>query len=101
MKDLLIPVGCNELLDFVRRCHSATPQPAPFIVSSTITIALWRVISPAHQRSIRPREVHTSQLASAHEPALRYIQYSHRRMVIKLNLSISFRCLREAREHLR
>jgi hypothetical protein len=34
MKDKLIPVGWNELLDFVRRDHSSSPDPLLLILSS-------------------------------------------------------------------
>jgi hypothetical protein len=55
MKGKLIPVGCNELLDFVRRGHSAPPDLSRVIVSFTTPTAAWRFISPKYQLPILER----------------------------------------------
>jgi hypothetical protein len=44
MKGKLIPVGCNEWLDFVRRDHAASPGLSLLIVSFNIRTAAWRFI---------------------------------------------------------
>jgi hypothetical protein len=55
MKEMLTPVGCNELLDFVRLYHSASPDLSPLILSFTSPAAAWRFIRPNHQGSILAR----------------------------------------------
>ena len=44
MKAMLIPVGFNELLDFVRHDHFAFPDLSRFIVSFTAPAAAGRFI---------------------------------------------------------
>jgi hypothetical protein len=51
MKAMLIPVGWNELLDFVRRCHSVLPEPALSILSFNSPTAAWRFIPSKNQLS--------------------------------------------------
>jgi hypothetical protein len=68
MKDMLIPVGCNELLDFVRRNHSATPEPSPLIVSSRVPTAAWRFIRPKNQCSMLVRgSEHSTSISTPEE----------------------------------
>jgi hypothetical protein len=45
MKDKLFPVGCNELLDFVRPDHPFSPEPPPLILLSNAPTAAWRFTS--------------------------------------------------------
>jgi hypothetical protein len=52
MKDMLIPVGCNEMLDFVRRDHSSSPDLPPSILSFNAPDAAGRCNSPEHQHSM-------------------------------------------------
>jgi hypothetical protein len=83
MKDRLIPLRLNELLDFVRRDYSASPHFSPFIVSSNALTALWRFISTYHQLWIL-QEAHTIQVTRGHERVLRRSQRTQRRMALHL-----------------
>jgi hypothetical protein len=86
MKDKLITVGCNEMLDFVRRDHSASPHLSLLSVSSNAPTARWRFICANHQLWIL-REAHTMQVARAGERVLRPSQRTHRRMALHLTKS--------------
>jgi hypothetical protein len=48
-------VGLSDLLDSVRRDHSALPEPSLLIVSLNSPAAAWRFNSPIHQCSIHAR----------------------------------------------
>jgi hypothetical protein len=64
MKSKLIPLGLNELLDFVGRSHSASPHLSRLIVPSNLHHAAWRFISPKNQLSMLAR-AHIIQAASS------------------------------------
>jgi hypothetical protein len=51
MKSKLFPLRLNELLDFVRRSHSVSPDHSPLISPVNATSAAWRFIWPLQQRS--------------------------------------------------
>jgi hypothetical protein len=50
-----MPLGLNELLGFVRRCHSAVPDLSPLILPFNVPAALWRFICPERQLSMLAR----------------------------------------------
>jgi hypothetical protein len=55
MEIKLFPLALNELLDFVRRCHSWWPEPSRLILSFNTPTAVWRFIFEYHQRLIFAR----------------------------------------------
>jgi hypothetical protein len=64
MKGKLFAVGFNELLDFIRRDHSASPDLPPSILSFNSPDAAWRFNVPQHQHSLL-REAQSIQDKSA------------------------------------
>jgi hypothetical protein len=64
MKDMLIPVGCNELLDFVRPDHASSPEPSRLFLSFNSLTAIWRFILPKNPLSTLER-AHTIQATSS------------------------------------
>jgi hypothetical protein len=48
MKDMLIPVGCNELLDFVHHSHCALPEPSSLDSIIELDQRRYRFIRPKH-----------------------------------------------------
>jgi hypothetical protein len=64
MKARLIPLALNELLDFVRRCHSFSHEPSRLILSFNLLTAAGRFVSSKNQRS-KLREAHTLQGGAA------------------------------------
>jgi hypothetical protein len=67
MKAMLIPVGCNEWLDFVRRGHGASPDPSLLIVSFNSNNAVWRFTPPQNQLSKAAQGSHHSSWSSTQE----------------------------------
>ena len=76
MKDKLIPVGWNELLDFVRRCLSAALNLPPSILSLSAPDAAWRFNSTHHQHSMLARGSEPSTRISTQEA-----RFCHSRLV--------------------
>ena len=65
MKAMQSRVGLNELLDFVRRDHSAFPDLALTILAFNAPDADWRFNSPEHQRSLSARgSQHSSNMST-------------------------------------
>jgi hypothetical protein len=64
MKAILFPLRFNELLDFVRCCHSALSDLSRLILPFNAPLAAWRFNSTSYQQS-RLREVHTIRDSSA------------------------------------
>jgi hypothetical protein len=64
MKAMLIPVGWNELLDFVRHNHSALADLSPLIPSFNVDTAAWR-FKVAKQRAACLCEAQSIQHQSA------------------------------------
>jgi len=63
---MLHPVGCNELLDFVSRSRSTSPEPSTLILSSNTPHAARRFIAPKKYLSLLMR-AHSFQVESADE----------------------------------
>jgi len=55
MTATLFAVGLNELLGFVGRSHSASPDLSTLSIPFNKTTAAWRFNSPQHQLAIRAR----------------------------------------------
>jgi hypothetical protein len=67
MRGKLIPVGSNELLDFVRRNLSAFPDPALSILAFNAPDAAWRSNLPHHQLALSARGSQHSTFTSTPE----------------------------------
>jgi len=75
MKDKLIPLRFNELLDFVRRDHSASLEPSTLILSSNSPTAVWRFISDYHQLSMLERGAQHSRFISTQDKSFVPIKF--------------------------
>jgi hypothetical protein len=61
----LIPLRLNELLGFVRRCHSASPEPLTLILLSNVATAAWRFKSTEHSLATLARgSQHSSSIST-------------------------------------
>jgi hypothetical protein len=87
MKAMLIPVGLNELLDFVRLCHSSFPSLPHRLYHPTYPPPS----GDSSDHTIKAQFTHvalTTQAALTSEPVSRHIPHSHRRKALHLTKAL-------------
>jgi hypothetical protein len=67
MTAMLSRVGWNDLLDFVHRRHSASPDLPLSILPFNVPTAAWRCFSPEHQLTIPARGSVDSRVINTQE----------------------------------